>query len=47
MYINIIIIKEKHRQPEKKVLPIRRILSFMIYDIISLKLKDVNAEMSD
>lgn len=43
----IIIIKEKNRQSEKTIFPIRGILSFMIYDIIRLKLKDANAKPSD
>lgn len=42
----IIIIKEKNRQSEKTIFPIRGILSFMIYDI-KLKLKDANAKTSD
>lgn len=42
-----IIIKEKNRWAEKNILPIRRILYFMTYDTIRLKLKDANAEISD
>lgn len=42
-----IIIKEKNRWSEKNILPIRRILYFMTYDTIRLKLKDANAEISD
>lgn len=36
--LKIIIIKENNRQSEKTVFPIRRILSFVTYDIIRLNL---------